>query len=219
MFYGDSLTEGAWVKPDRIYSTVFARQALKEGLDWQVVNCGRNGDLIRVTETRLMTDLDREQPDVVCLCLGGNDYLEGRWNDKGGARLELERLVNIIQERNAIVIMVGQDPILDENIPRVLGMSVEFTKRFSFFNIHKEVADKYGLYYIKSIYGGLPPKNSIQLMIKFATGVNYFPRDMFSGKYFMDAVHPSGLGHGLIGCDLFGRISPLLKRIQVEGQR
>ncbi len=67
---GDSLTQGAGVKPEQAWPDLLARKT-----GWAVVNGGVNGDTSEAALRRLPSLLERHNPSLVLVTLGGNDML------------------------------------------------------------------------------------------------------------------------------------------------
>ena len=68
--FGDSITAGLGAGPGEDFP---ARLAAATG--WQVVNAGVSGDTAREARERLAPLLDKWQPELVIVELGGNDFL------------------------------------------------------------------------------------------------------------------------------------------------
>ena len=70
--FGDSITYGYGAKPDHSYPSILQKLS---GID--VVNAGRNGETTAEGLKRLPVILKRHKPDLLILCEGGNDFLQG----------------------------------------------------------------------------------------------------------------------------------------------
>jgi len=98
--FGDSLTHGVGAAADQSYPAVLA-----ERLDREVVRSGEPGERSDAARKRLPRVLDRVEPDLVVLCHGGNDILDGR--DPAAIRAALEAMVRTIQQRGIPVVLIG----------------------------------------------------------------------------------------------------------------
>jgi lysophospholipase L1-like esterase len=98
--FGDSLTAGTGAGPGEDYPTQLARL-----IGQPVVNKGVPGDTAGGGERRLQRDVLALDPRIVIVCLGGNDLLQRIPADETFA--SLERTVRGIQERGALVVLVG----------------------------------------------------------------------------------------------------------------
>lgn len=97
--FGDSLVAGVgssrgggWVK------------MLSEELDVPIVNLGVSGDTTTRALARIAT-LDKYEPKVVIVLLGGNDYLAG--TSPEDTFKNLEKIIDGIQNRGAAVVLIG----------------------------------------------------------------------------------------------------------------
>lgn len=207
MFYGDSLTEGYMLDIKDRYTTIFAKHAKKAALNWEIINCGKNGDRIKVTRQRFLSCVGIYQPHVLVLCLGGNDFFA---QDTDGVREELEYMIKFVKDKGIKVIIVGQMPIQSECILDLCKRIPALYTKITFFDIPGEVAKKYNLPYIKSIYNGIPPEDPIRLLYKLKNG-DLFPRSMFTAGYFLDVVHPNKFGHAVIGYVLWCKLRLIIQ--------
>ncbi|CAN5580967.1 arylesterase [soil metagenome] len=76
VFLGDSLSEGAGVKPQEAFPALVQEKIRERGLPWQVVNAGVGGDTT-AGGLRRIDWLLRQKIDVLVIELGGNDGLRG----------------------------------------------------------------------------------------------------------------------------------------------
>ena len=98
--FGDSLTAGVDVSPNETYPAWLA-----DRLGCRVVNSGVPGERTDAGLRRLPEVLRQYQPDLVILCPGGNDLLQRR--DEGEIIANLERMIAMIQARNADLLIIG----------------------------------------------------------------------------------------------------------------
>ncbi len=98
--FGDSLTHGVGAAADQSYPAVLADRIGRE-----VVRSGVPGERAAAGRERLPGVLDRVEPDLVVLCHGGNDILDGR--DPAAIRGDLEAMVHAIQDRGIPVMLIG----------------------------------------------------------------------------------------------------------------
>lgn len=202
MFYGDSLTEGPYLQPEEKYTAIFKSYVRGAKLDWDVINAGKNGDTIRGSIDRLRYELNTHKPNIVCLCLGGNDYFLGGWNNVKLIKEELAGLVKEIQQRNILVILIGVMPPFSEDVLTQCKMIPEINKYLTFFAMHEQIAEEYKLLYIQSIFEDFPLLSDTAILTKMSKG-DFIVRDMFSGDYFLDPIHPNAKGHAIIGKNFF----------------
>lgn len=113
--FGDSLTFGFGVERDESYPSVLA-----ELLDCSVINAGISGETTSEGLRRLPVVLEKNQPDLVILCLGGNDMLQKQSKKK--LKENLVEMIRLIKSANAEIIMVGvPEPGLLLRTPTLYG--------------------------------------------------------------------------------------------------
>lgn len=99
---GDSLTFGQGASEDQNYPA-----HLSQLMGQKVVNLGRNGDTVERAASRL-SQVTRQNPDVVLITLGGNDILK-----KVPVEKTLEGLREIftkLHDKGAMVVYLGLNP-------------------------------------------------------------------------------------------------------------
>lgn len=98
--FGDSLTHGTGANSDEAYPTVLASL-----INRQVVTVATPGDETKDGLEKLPGALERHEPDLLLLCLGGNDLLRRR--SQAQIRDNLEKLINLARERGVPVVLLG----------------------------------------------------------------------------------------------------------------
>ena len=98
--FGDSLTEGVGAKDGDSYPML-----LSASLGLPVINAGHRGDTAAAGLGRLERDVLVKDPRLVIVLFGGNDFLRRVPLDK--TREALEEIIRRIQERGAMVALVG----------------------------------------------------------------------------------------------------------------
>lgn len=98
--FGDSLTFGTGASKNNSYP-----DHLAEITNFKVVKAGIPGEQTPEGLARLQTVLDQSQPQLVILCLGGNDML--RKKPRETMRSNLSEMIEIIQENDAQVVLLG----------------------------------------------------------------------------------------------------------------
>lgn len=98
--FGDSLTYGTGTKKESSYPALLQQLSGR-----QVINAGIPGELTAGGLARLAETLDEEQPQLLILCLGGNDMLR----QKASAEIEqnLEAMIKISLEQGVPVLLLG----------------------------------------------------------------------------------------------------------------
>ncbi len=98
--FGDSLTAGTGAEEGKPYPAVLAQI-----LGCRVINAGQPGELAGAGADRLPALLQAYHPDLVVLCHGGNDMLQG---DEAATTAEnLRRMVRDARGADADIVMVA----------------------------------------------------------------------------------------------------------------
>ena len=98
--FGDSITFGTGAAPEASYPAV-----LQQRSGYRVMNAGVPGETTEGGLARLPETLQQEQPSLVILCLGGNDFL--RRLDEKKTEENLRAMVSMIRERGISVVLIG----------------------------------------------------------------------------------------------------------------
>lgn len=98
--FGDSLTHGTGTSRDKAYPARL--QAL---IGRRVINAGVPGEVTAEGRQRLPAALAEYRPDLVLLCLGGNDFLQRR--DPAATKRDLAALIETLQGRDIPVLLIA----------------------------------------------------------------------------------------------------------------
>jgi len=98
--FGDSLTAGFGAPAGESYPAQLDRR-----LTQRVVGSGVNGETTAEGLRRLPAELERHAPDLLLLCLGGNDFL--RRLAPASAEARLDSMVGLAVERGVSVVLIG----------------------------------------------------------------------------------------------------------------
>jgi len=98
--FGDSLTFGTGANASESYPAVLADLTRR-----RIINAGIPGELSAEGAQRLDDLLDREQPQLLILCHGGNDLLRKR--DPQQTRAQLRRMIESARQRGIAVVLIG----------------------------------------------------------------------------------------------------------------
>jgi acyl-CoA thioesterase-1 len=98
--FGDSLTFGTGATPETNYPN-----NLEKIISHQVINAGVPGEETSGGLARIKQVLDDNNPQLVILCLGGNDFLHKKSLDQ--AKQNLKSIIQIIKASGAQVLLIG----------------------------------------------------------------------------------------------------------------
>lgn len=131
--FGDSLTEGVGAGSGEDYPTVLSRL-----LGMRVVNAGHRGDTSARALERIADSILTQNPRLVIVLLGGNDFLRQVPTEE--TRKNLKEIVRRIQDHGAMVAIAGIK----------LGL---FTDEYG--PIFEETAEELGALYIPGVMKGI----------------------------------------------------------------
>ena len=97
--FGDSLVAGYGADDGKDFVSL-----LSTSINQPIVNLGHDGDTTAEALARL-SDLNKYNPKVVILLVGGNDYLQKK--DMTQAFVNLGKIIQDLQKRGAVVVLVG----------------------------------------------------------------------------------------------------------------
>ncbi|WP_243409934.1 arylesterase [Pokkaliibacter plantistimulans] len=103
LILGDSLSAGYGINPNKGW-VALVRQQLQP-LGWQVINASVSGDTSAGGLTRLPSLLQRHQPQIVLIELGGNDGLRGL--PPQSLQQNLSRMAELSQHAGARPLLLG----------------------------------------------------------------------------------------------------------------
>jgi acyl-CoA thioesterase-1 len=136
---GDSLSASYGLSVERGWVNLLQRRLNARYEGWTVVNASISGDTTAGARARLPQALERHQPDIVILALGGNDGLRGlsltRMKANLGAMIETARA------HGARVLLVGVQ------LPPNYGP--QYTRRFE--AVYRELARQRGVTLMPSL--------------------------------------------------------------------
>jgi acyl-CoA thioesterase-1 len=114
---GDSLSAAYGIDARQGWVSLLQQRLLEQDLDYRVVNASITGDTTRGGLSRLPAAIERSDPDVVVIALGGNDGLRGFAPSQ--TKSNLSDMVSMSREAGASVLLLGIQ--LPENYGRAFG--------------------------------------------------------------------------------------------------
>lgn len=145
MAFGDSLTYGYGGNSNNYPDT------LSKLSNYEVVNYGVNGNTTTDGLRRIEESLEKEQPQLVILSLGGNDVL--RSVPKQVIKDNLKKMVAIIKKHNAQVVLLA------EPAPNALSLFQGRPTGLEDALVYEEVAKEEKILNIGNIYSTLLSEN------------------------------------------------------------
>ncbi len=139
---GDSLTAGFGIDEEFSYPAQLQQRLTQEGRKYRVINAGVSGETSSGTLSRLEWILTMD-PDIVILEIGGNDGLRGI--DPIVPRKNIDQILQILDDRNVITILVG--------MKMVLNLGEEYTTAYN--SIYPELAEKHELIFMPFFLQGV----------------------------------------------------------------
>ncbi|GGY65571.1 arylesterase [Marinobacter zhanjiangensis] len=144
---GDSLSAAYGVETDTAWVNLLRKRLDEKGRDnWQVVNASISGETTDGGVRRLPDLLDKHQPDIVIIELGGNDGLRGF--QPPVIRDNLSAMIEASKNAGARVLLVGMQ------IPPNYGP--RYTRLFA--DMYPELSDQYDTalvpFFLDGIYNG-----------------------------------------------------------------
>ncbi|MGH8495684.1 MAG: arylesterase [Gammaproteobacteria bacterium] len=130
---GDSLSAGYGMAREASWVSLLEERLEQEDYGYRVVNASISGDTTEGGLGRLPRALDRHDPDIVLIELGGNDGLRGF--PLGLVRRNLEAMIELSEEAGARVVLVGMQ------LPPNYGPA--YTSAFR--DIYPELADEHDI--------------------------------------------------------------------------
>ena len=131
--FGDSLTEGVGATA----ATAYPAQ-LEALTDHAVINAGVSGETTAEALTRLPAVLERHEPALMILLIGGNDVLQNR--DRVRAKANIARMIEMARGRGVQVVLVGvpEKSLFSDSAP-----------------LYRELADFYHVVLVDDLVAGL----------------------------------------------------------------
>lgn len=146
LLFGDSITAGYGLSQDAALNTQLELRLRAKGYDVSVINGGVSGDTTSGGLSRLEWTLNKFNPDIVVIGLGGNDAL--RAIPPEHTRANLEGMLTILRARPSIQVVLSR-------VIAPTNLGIDYATRFN--AIYPELAQRYGVasypFYLEPIFG------------------------------------------------------------------
>jgi acyl-CoA thioesterase-1 len=140
---GDSLSAGYGLAVEETWVSLLAARLAQEGYGHRVVNASVSGDTTSGGLARLGRALERHEPELVIIELGGNDGLRGLPLDV--VRSNFEAMIEQSREAGAEVVLLG------------MRIPINYGPRYaeSFHALYGELAQTYDLEWVEFFLDGV----------------------------------------------------------------
>jgi acyl-CoA thioesterase-1 len=105
LIVGDSLSAAYGIEKQRGWVALLQQRLRADGFPQAVINASITGDTTRGGLSRLPSSLQRQQPSIVVIALGGNDGLRGFAPEQ--TRSNLSAMIRLSRESGARVLLLG----------------------------------------------------------------------------------------------------------------
>lgn len=169
--FGDSLTQGYGLAPEKGFVPQMQTWLRQQGADVTVINAGVSGDTTAGGAARIGWSLT-DEVDAAIVALGGNDMLRGI--DPASAAANLEVILSQIETRDLPVLLVGAEA--------TGNYGAKYKAQFD------------------AIYPALAARHHTELFANFMQGLaDLDDRALVMARYMQrDALHPNAQGVELI---------------------
>jgi acyl-CoA thioesterase-1 len=133
LIVGDSLSTAYGIEAEQSWVALLESQLMTEGYGYRVVNASISGDTTSGGLRRLPRALERHQPDIVLIELGGNDGLRG--TPIHVIRDKLESMIELSKSSDARVLLAGME------MPPNYGAT--YTDEFS--RLYRDLAEEHDI--------------------------------------------------------------------------
>ena len=141
---GDSLTAGFGLAPDAALPAQLEARLTQQGYAIDIINAGVSGDTTANGLARYDWSVSGNDPDMLIIALGANDYLSGLSAES--ARANLNAIIQRARAQDLPLILVGLEP-------RWNGVQSE--RQAAFDAIYPELAETYDLFLFPAMLEGV----------------------------------------------------------------
>jgi len=177
---GDSLSAGYGMSTEQGWVALLDERVRREFPGWKIINVSIGGETSAGGAARIAREIERHQPSVVVIELGGNDGLRGLPLDgEHGMRRNLAVMIEHAQRANAHVLLLGMQ------MPPNLG--ADYVRQFA--RTWPELAERYQT-----------------AMLPFLLEPIAHEREAFQG----DQIHPTAAAQPRLADHVWPALRPLI---------
>lgn len=149
LILGDSISAAYGIEQQHAWVQLLDKQLQQANINANIINASISGETSVGGANRINDLLDRHQPNIVLIELGGNDGLRGY--PLRDIRANLERIITSVQQRSIQVILAGM------RIPPNYGRAYSEC----FFAIYAELAAKHQIALIPFLLDGIGDRSEL----------------------------------------------------------
>lgn len=148
MVFGDSLSASYGMPTEAGWVALLTQRLQSKFADYQIINASISGETTLGGRNRIEQALEKHRPEIVILELGANDGLRGA--SIKSIYENLEAIIKICQENNALVLLTGMQ------LPPNYGIT--YTQKFQ--AIFPQLAENYQVKLIPFLLAGFGDKHN-----------------------------------------------------------
>ena len=175
LLFGDSIIAGYGLSQEDSLPARLEELLKKDGYNVHIINGGVSGDTTGSGLSRLKWTLEKHNPNIVLLALGGNDVLRGFSPDV--TKRNIETMLKILKEKDVQVVF--------SEVQAPLNLGINYKRKFD--SIYADLSDKYDVptypFLLDKTFGDKALMQSDQIHPN-AAGVNVIVKDL--SEYLID---------------------------------
>jgi acyl-CoA thioesterase-1 len=143
LVFGDSLSAGYGIDVDQSWPALLQTRLASQGYEHRVINASISGETTEGGKTRIGPALDRFEPELVILELGGNDGLRGFPTEV--MKDNLKAIIETTEASGATAVVLGI------RIPSNYGP--RYTQAFE--SVYRDLSEQLGILWIEFFMDGI----------------------------------------------------------------
>ena len=149
LVFGDSLSAGYGIDVDQSWPALLQSRLTSQGYEHRVINASISGETTEGGKTRIGPALQRFNPELVILELGGNDGLRGFPTEV--MKDNLKTIIETTKSSGAAVVILGI------RIPSNYGP--RYTQAFE--SVYRELSEQLGVLWIEFLMDGVASNEAL----------------------------------------------------------